>query len=126
MNNNVDSVARLFKALSFEKRLRILNYVICNPGKTVSEISISLRLPFPTTSRSLTILADSGLIIGKRTNNYITYKAHAGATHVYNIFILSMVKRAYEMDTEETTYKKKSATGFLVGDYSVLRSYINL
>ncbi len=126
MKKEVEKIEKVFKALGYEKRLRILNYVIANSGRTVSEISDGLRLPFATVSRNLIVLADAGLVKGHSKNNLVMYAADIGGLFQHNIVLLSMVKQAFEKDIKGTKRNKSGLTGLMFGDYGVLKTYINV
>lgn len=126
MEQKIEKIETIFKSLGLEKRLRILNLVICSPDKTVSEISNHLHIPLQTASRNLILLADAGLIKGRQTNSFITYRAKVDGLYGSNIFLLSMVKKAYEADSKNHSKGSGKTSAMWLGDYKVLKDYINL
>ena len=101
MKADVRDIEKLFQALGREKRMRILNFLIRNDGKTVSEISMHLGIPFNTVSRHLQILAEVGLVHGKKIVNEVIY---AIRPHMYagkNGVFLALIKHAYEKEEKK-------------------------
>ena len=64
---------KIFKALSDKSRLRILKMLIVKP-LCVCEITEILKLATSTVSNHLSILTDTGFIIGEKDGKWINYK----------------------------------------------------
>jgi len=66
------SLVNLFKALSDETRLRILNLLL-ERELCVCELMDALQMPQPRISHQLRILKDAGLILDRREGKWIIY-----------------------------------------------------
>jgi len=66
------SLVNLFKALSDETRLRILNLLL-ERELCVCELVDALQMPQPRISHQLRILRDAGLILDRREGKWIIY-----------------------------------------------------
>lgn len=117
MGHNTRQLEMIFKALAYEKRLEILDYVIRYPGKTVTEISYSLNLPIATVSRGLNILAGANLVKVKRTYGYARYRVKSDSPFGQNILLLSIVKQAFINDEKVPSGKNNVFNALLTGKY---------
>ncbi|MEW6321395.1 MAG: metalloregulator ArsR/SmtB family transcription factor [Acidobacteriota bacterium] len=69
----VDALARVFRALADETRLRIL--ALLGAGEVcVCHLHASLRLPQPTVSRHLAYLRRTGLVAARRDGVWMHYR----------------------------------------------------
>jgi DNA-binding transcriptional ArsR family regulator len=107
MKGDYKDLENVFKALAYEKRLKILDYVIRNESKTVSEISDALRVPVVTTSRNLGLLADAGLIKSKRRHSEILYSVKKTGILAFRATLIAMVKHAGDIEIENRRGARK-------------------
>jgi len=69
----VKNFVKIFKALSNEKRFKILLLLLKRKEMTVSEIAENLKFPFQTTSRHLINLQNANLVETRHENVWTFY-----------------------------------------------------
>ena len=74
----------LLKAVSYNKRLLILLYLINNGECSTERIAQNVKLPYETTFRNLTILRNAGFISARTSNAKILFKANPQAGNKVN------------------------------------------
>ena len=72
------SAAELFKILSVDKRIEIIELLKCGP-ETVSVLADKLKVTSSAMSQHLRVLKDSGLINNERQGYFIQYSLNEGA-----------------------------------------------
>jgi ArsR family transcriptional regulator len=72
-NLEVESLARLFKALADETRVRIIA-LLTHGELCVCHLEAALGLSQPTASRHLSLLRTSGLVTSKRVGTWVYYR----------------------------------------------------
>jgi DNA-binding transcriptional ArsR family regulator len=98
MKDDVRETIKLFKALSCDKRLLILNHLLKNKSQSVSDISIQLGFNFKTTSRNLLVLGNARLVDCRQIRNEREYFICVSRTDRSRTLILKMVKRSFEKE----------------------------
>lgn len=123
MQNEIQNIEKLFKALGREKRMRILNHLMRHKEATVTEIACSLRMPVPTVSRHLSILNESELLGRRQAVNEVYYSIRFGKSWNKRIFLFALIKNAYDVEA-----LKDTAEGFInpifFDPYSELLKYV--
>lgn len=74
MQNDMEKIAEIFKALSCTTRLKIVVGLIEKNECNVNKMAEGLNLPQPNVSQHLTILKNAGIIEGYRKGTQICYK----------------------------------------------------
>lgn len=74
MQNEVNKLLEIFKALSCKARFDIVLMLIKNQEYNVSKLSEELNIPQPNVSQHLAILKNVRIIEGFRNGNQIYYK----------------------------------------------------
>jgi ArsR family transcriptional regulator len=72
------STAELFKLLSVDKRIEIIELLKCGP-ETVTMLAEKLKVTPSAMSQHLRVLKDSGLITNERQGYYIQYSLNENA-----------------------------------------------
>ena len=67
-------LAKFFRALADETRLKILALLAEKGEMCVCEVMAALNLPQPTTSYHLSVLKEAGLVKDKREGRWVFYK----------------------------------------------------
>lgn len=73
----MDSIARIFKALADETRLRIIGLLLTSE-LCVCDLTAVLALPQSTVSRHLAYLKNAGLVLDRREGVWMHYRLAAG------------------------------------------------
>ena len=89
------SLVNLFKALSDETRLRILNLLL-ERELCVCELMDALRMPQPRMSHQLRILKDAGLITDRREGKWMIYALEAAGEEEPASALLQLLREARE------------------------------
>ena len=76
-NPDLRPLARLFKALGDETRLRIVA-LLSHGELCVCHVEAALAVPQPTASRQLGILRNAGVVDSRRQGTWIYYRLAAG------------------------------------------------
>lgn len=72
------AIAKTFKALGDETRLRILALLVNRQELCVCDIMAALELPQSTISRHLSYLRNAGLVVDRRQGKWMYYKIMIG------------------------------------------------
>jgi len=75
---NFKKLAKNFKALANERRLKILNFLLKEKKLTVGEISNKINLSFRSTSKHLKVLEGVGFVEWKQVETSVYYSASSG------------------------------------------------
>lgn len=106
MNLQTKQLARLFKALSDETRLRIL-YILTEANEIcVCDLETVLRCPQTTVSRHLAILKNAGLVEGRREGLWILYSLTKSRDTVRRSVLKAMKQIAHSTEGFEEDRKK--------------------
>lgn len=89
MQNGIEKIAEVFRALSNPTRLKIVIGLIEKNECNVSTMAEKLNLPQPNVSQHLSVLKNAGVIEGYRKRNQICYR-------VTNEFVTKIVKNMEE------------------------------
>ncbi|MDO8886400.1 metalloregulator ArsR/SmtB family transcription factor [Candidatus Oleimmundimicrobium sp.] len=95
MVNNITDMEFLFKALSYRKRLEILNFLFKKKEAHVCEIADELEIHSMTASRNLAILSHANLIKAKQKRNFTYYSINPKQDRFVKS-ILSLIKSNFE------------------------------
>lgn len=96
--------AGMFKAMSDESRVRILNIMIENEMVCVSDLELVLDFTQTKTSRHMTYLKNAGLVVSTKLDQWIFYKIK---DEVYEIVsqVLSYLKKDQTLQRDLQTYQ---------------------
>ena len=95
MGMTMRAVVKVFKALSDETRLRILN-VLLERECCVCEVMQALEISQTRASRNLSALYDAGLLKLRRDGCWALYSIDEDALKGYTVDVLSAVRKALE------------------------------
>jgi len=87
---NMREYTKIFKALSDEGRLRILNLLVRKP-LCVCEITEILQLATSTVSKHLSILREAGFIIDKKDGKWVNYYLNDAADEQVRVLIETLI-----------------------------------
>lgn len=88
----MDYLLQLLKAISNERRIKILEYLIENGEKELEEISDDLKIPYATCCRNLKILEKVYLVLSKMKNAKVYYKLKNPKEHPFKNKIIELIK----------------------------------
>jgi DNA-binding transcriptional ArsR family regulator len=71
---NIDAVKNILRALQHPLRKKLIHHIDKNPGCSVTEIYISLRLEQSVASQHLGALRAAGILITERQGKNVLYK----------------------------------------------------
>ncbi len=107
MVNNLTTMEKVFKALSYHKRLEVLNFLFKKKEAHVCEIADELKIPLMTASRNLTILSRANLIRAKQKRNFVYYSINPNQDWFVKS-ILSLIKSNFEGKKYLISYSEAS------------------
>src|SRR5690606_24100924 len=88
-NIDIQKGVEVFKALSDESRLRILNLILINDEMCISDLEVILDFTQTKTSRHLAYLRSAGIVKYKKTDQWVYYYIHdAYKTIIQQLFQL--------------------------------------
>ena len=99
-------LARVFKALSDETRLRILNLLI-ERECCVCEVMQALDISQTRASRNLSILNNSGFVKAKRSGMWVLYSIDAENVPEQYPLLMDTLKKSLENNDEANNDKKR-------------------
>jgi predicted transcriptional regulator len=88
----MDYLLQLLKAVSNERRIKILEYLIEEGEKELEEISHDLKIPYATCCRNLKVLEKVYLISSKTKNAKVYYKLKNPKEHPFKNKIIELIK----------------------------------
>ncbi len=88
----MDYILQVFKALSHERRLKILEILLEKGELSIEEISSKLKIPTATCCRNLKILERVYLVNSKRRKDGAFYSLNLPKDHPYNKLIFQLIK----------------------------------
>lgn len=84
-------LALVFKALSDENRIRIINY-LWDGEKTARRLLAVMDISQSTLSHHMKILCDSGIVIGRRVGTFMIYKVSPEGVKVMQDFLAYLAR----------------------------------
>jgi ArsR family transcriptional regulator len=94
----------MFKAMSDESRLRILNLMIENEMVCISDLELVLDFTQTKTSRHMGYLKNAGLVVSAKVDQWVFYKIK---DEVYEIVrqVLSYLKKDQTLQKDQEAYE---------------------
>ena len=97
----MDTLIHIFKAISNENRVKIIEFLIQNEEASLETLSLEIELPYKTVDRNLKILEKAGLVKQRRWRGFVYYSIQDSQTLKYNKIIFDMIKMHIEDKQEE-------------------------
>lgn len=91
----MDFLIKIFKALANENRVHIMNFLLRNGEKELTEVTNQLKLPYKTVARNLKILEGANLVSSRRWGGLIYYKPQVDSRLKYNELIFKIIRQRY-------------------------------
>ena len=95
----MEQIAKVFKALSDETRLRILN-ILLQRECCVCEVMQALDISQTRASRNLNILHDSGFVKAKRNGMWVLYSVNIQDMPEQYMLLIDVMKKSLENSLE--------------------------
>lgn len=109
----MDELVRVMKALSDPGRVRVLK-LLCGRELCACEIIQALKLAQPTVSRHMRVLADAGLVTGRKKGSWVHYRLSENPASPYARTMLEHLSSWLEDDAGVAELRRAlsvSATG---------------
>lgn len=92
----MDALIHIFKAISNENRVNIIEFLIQNEEASLETLSLDIGLPYKTVDRNLKILEKAGLVKQRRWRGLVYYSILDSQTLKYNKMIFDIIKMHIE------------------------------
>ncbi len=97
----MDALIHIFKAISNENRVNIIEFLIQNEEASLETLSLDIGLPYKTVDRNLKILEKAGLVKQRRWRGLVYYSILDSQTLKYNKMIFDIIKMHIKDKQEE-------------------------
>ncbi|MCK4329650.1 winged helix-turn-helix transcriptional regulator [candidate division WOR-3 bacterium] len=88
----MDPLILIFKAVSNENRVKIIEFLIQNEEASLETLSLEIEPPYKTVDRNLKILEKAGLVKQRRWRGFVYYSLQDSKTLKYNNKIFDLIK----------------------------------
>jgi len=88
----MDYLLQLFKAVSNERRLKIVELLLKEGELVVEKIAQKLKIPLATCCRNLKILEKAYVVESRRKKGYALYRLNKPDKHIYNRLLIELIK----------------------------------
>ena len=97
----MDPLILIFKAVSNENRVKIIEFLIQNEEASLETLSLEIELPYKTVDRNLKILEKAGLVKQRRWRGLVYYSILDSQTLKYNKMIFDIIKMHIKDEQKE-------------------------
>ena len=92
----MDFLVKIFKALANEHRIRLLNVLMKEGEKEISEVAKKLGLPYKTVARNLKILEQTNLVNSRRWKGLVYYSLRDEDHLEYNKQLYDLIQKRFK------------------------------